>query len=150
MSEPLAAVKVAPPVPIEMAAPVAWVMLPASTVTESVLACVAAWLTAPRISPLESVMAMFFEPLFRRFTAPVKSLPVFVSVIAAPPVSKVASPAPGACTIAAAWVIAPVVTTVSGPVPRFNVPSDVEPPSLMNTSPLPLVVTLITPLKAFA
>ena len=96
MSEPLAAVNVAPPVPIEIAVPAACVMLPARTVTASVLAWVVAWLMAPRIKPSESTIWMALAPLLRRLTGPVKSLAELVSVITAPPVSKVAAPAPAA------------------------------------------------------
>ena len=147
MSDPLAAVNVAPPVPMEIAVPACCVMLPARTVTASVLACVVAWLTAPRIRPLESTIEMFFAPLLRRLTGPVKSLPVFVSVNRAPLVSKVAAPAPAAWTIAAVWVIAPEVVTLSVPVPSESVPRLVVPESLISTEAVPLVVTLMVPPK---
>ena len=104
---------------------------------------------APRIRPFESTIWMFLAALFRRLTGPVKLLPELVSVIAAPPVSKVAAPAPAAWTIGPVWVIAPVVVIANVPVPRLTVPRIVVPESLISTEAVPLAETLIVLPKTF-
>ena len=81
-------------------------------------------LTLPRISPLVSRIDTLFAPLLPRLTAPVKSLPLFVSVIVPLPALIVLLPVTASAPV---WPIAPLLLVaarlpVTVPLPRFSAP----------------------------
>src|SRR5262245_33360395 len=140
------ALKLEAPVPVEMFVPPACVIAPVEF-TVSVPVPAALMLTLPNWIALVSVTAMLLLPVLVSDTAPVKSLPALVSVIALVPALKLTAPPPAVCVIAPDCVIAPAEVTPMAPVPTADVPAPklTPPVALMNASPLlVLKVRLVT------